>query len=59
MMGIKRGYLQYKYQYHNIFLLFVKKPNGIDKKKRKKKRIIMMTSAQILITSNIVLETIL
>lgn len=59
MMGIKRGYLQYKYQYYNIFLLFVKKPNGIDKKKKKKKRIIMMTSAQILITSNIVLETIL
>lgn len=38
MMGIKRGYLQYKYQYYNIFLLFVKKPNGIDKKKRKKKK---------------------
>lgn len=37
MMGIKRGYLQYKYQYYNIFLLFVKKPNGIDKKKERKK----------------------
>lgn len=37
MMGIKRGYLQYKYQYYNIFLLLVKKPNGIDKKKERKK----------------------
>lgn len=58
MMGIKRGYLQYKYQYYNIFLLFVKKPNGIDKKKEEE-RIIIMTSAQILITSNIVIEIIL